>query len=179
MALSNTSLRAYLSVKTGAAGNSTAQGDANLSLGKWLSTTAAPSALNAWFDAATPARNAAGEVDYRCGFVRNLDATLTALTYKLWMQGGDPAGGPTWAIALDTTAASPIGSASAQALEIANDTTAPAGLTWVTPTTEGTGLPFGDIPPGDCRPFWVRRTQTNTTASTEWIYLHHGFDTLG
>ena len=40
MALSNTSVRAYLSVKTGSAGNSTAQGDANLSLGKWLSTTA-------------------------------------------------------------------------------------------------------------------------------------------
>lgn len=179
MPLVNTSLRAYLSVKTGAAGNTVAQGDANLSLGKYLSTTAAPFALNSWFDAATPARNAASEVDYRCGFVRNLDATLTSLAYRLWMQGGDPAGGPTWAIALDTTVASPIGQASAQALEVANDTTAPAGLTWVTPTTEGAGLSFGDIPAGYCRAFWVRRTQTNTTASTEWIYLHHGFDTLG
>lgn len=179
MPLSNTSLRAYLSIKTGSAGNSVAQGDPNQSLGKFISTTAAPVALNSWFPAATSAQNAASRVDYRSGFVRNLDATLTALAYKLWMEGGDPAGGPAWAIALDTTAASPIGQASAQGLEIANDTTAPAGLTWVTPTTEGSGLSFGDILPGYCRQFWVRRTQTNSAASTEWIYLYHGFDTLG
>ena len=179
MPLTNTSVRAYLSIKTGSAGNSTAQGNANLSLGKYISTTAAPTGLNGWFDAASAAENAAGMVDYRCGFVRNLDATLTALSYKLWMEGGDPAGGMQWAIALDTTAASPIGQAAAQALEIANDTTAPAGLTWVTPTSEGAGLSFGNLAPGYCRAFWIRRTQTNSPAVTEWIYFHHGFDTLG
>ena len=179
MPLVNSSVRARLSIKTGSAGNTVAQGDANLSLGKYVSITPAPTSLNALFDASTAARNAASEVDYRCLFVVNLDATLTALAYRLWMEGGDPAGGPLWAIALDPTAATPIGSAAAQAIEIATDTTAPAGLTWITPTTEGAGLSFGNIPADYCRAFWVRRSQTNTTASTEWIYLHHGFDTLG
>lgn len=178
MPLTNTDVRAYLSIKTGAAGNSTAQGDANLSLGKYISTTAAPGTLNALFDSITPARNGASEVDYRCVFVRNLHATLTATNYKVWLEGGDPAGGPTLAIAVDTTAASPIGQAGSQALEIATDTTAPAGLTWVTPTSDGAGLAMGNIPAGQCRAFWVRCSATNSLAVTETIQFHHAFDTL-
>ena len=171
-------LKWYLSIKTGSAGNSSAQSDANASLGKYLSTTQAPTTLNGLFDAVTKERNAASEVDYRCVFIRNSHATLTALSGYLYLDGGDPAGGPDWAIAVDTKAASAIGATAAQALEVANDTTAPSGLSFSAPTTEGTGLALGDIAPGYCRAVWIRCSATNSVAVTEEITLKATFSTL-
>jgi hypothetical protein len=172
----------HLSIKTGAAGDTTAQGDANLSLGKYLSTTPAPTSLNALFDLVTAARNAASEVDYRCVFVRNQHATLTATGGELYLDGGDPAGGMVWAIAVDSIAASAIGSASAQAQEATTDTAPGAGVTGLSfsaPTTEGTGLTIGDLAPGYCRAVWIRCAQANTAAVSETITLKATFATLG
>jgi hypothetical protein len=182
MPIVETDLKWYLSVKTGAAGNSTAQTDANLSLGKYLSTTLAPATLNALFDAVTKERNAASEVDYRCVFIRNSHATLTATGGKLYLDGGDPAGGPAWAVAVDSIAASAIGASAAQAQEATTDTAPGAGVTGLsfsTPTTEGTGLTVGYIAPGYCKAVWIRCTQTNSTAVTETITLKATFSTLG
>ena len=177
MAIVTADLKWYLSIKTGSAGNSSAQSDANASLGKYLSTTQAPTTLNGLFDAVTKERNAASEVDYRCVFIRNDHATLTAMSGVIFLDGGDPAGGPAWAIAVDSTAASAIGASAAQALEVANDTTAPSGLTFTAPTTEGTGIALGDLAPGYCRAVWIRCTQTNSIAVTEGITLKATFTT--
>ena len=178
MAIVTADLKWYLSIKTGSAGNSSAQSDANASLGKYLSTTQAPTTLNGLFDAVTKERNAASEVDYRCVFIRNLHSTLTAMSGVIYLDGGDMAGGPSWAIAVDSTAASAIASASAQALEVANDTTAPSpALTFSAPTTEGAGIAVGDIAPGYCRAIWIRCTQTNSVAVTEGITLKATFTT--
>jgi hypothetical protein len=68
------------------------------------------------------------------------------------------------AIGLDTTAASSAGSAVAQALTIANETTAPVGVTFSTPTTKVAGLTIGDLGPGQCRAYWIKRTANNTGA---------------
>ena len=76
----------------------------------------------------------------------------------------ETAGGASIAIGVDTTAASPIGQAGAQALQIANETTAPAGVTFSSPTTAGTGLALGTIGVGQCKAFWIRRSAANTAA---------------
>lgn len=150
------------SVKTGSAGNSTAS-SAAASLGKYISTTAFPDAtLNGLFDDISGPENAASTVDYRCVFLHNNHASLTLQNAVLWM--GEVANGANAAIAVDTTAASAIGSASAQAAEIANETTAPGGQSFSSPTTFGTGLSIGNLAAGNCRGIWVRRTATNSAA---------------
>lgn len=156
-----------LSTKSGAAGNSLAQGDPNASLGKYISTTAVSgTALNNLFDDVSGAENAASDVEYRCFFIHNNHGSLTYQNVVVYVSGGDPAGGANVAIGVDTTAASAIGSASAQALEVANEGTAPAGVTFSTPTTVGTGLTVGNIPAGSCRAVWIRRSATNSAAVT-------------
>ena len=171
----------YLSVKTGAAGNSTAQSDANLSLGKYISTTTAPTTLNALFDSVSAARNAASEVDYRCVFVRNTHATITGTGGKVWLSGADPAGGLVWTIAVDSIAASAIGASSAQAQEATTDTAPGAGVTGLSfsaPTSDAGGISFGDLAPGQCRAVWIKCAAANTAAVTETITLSVAFDTI-
>lgn len=153
----------YLSIKTGAAGNSGAQADPNQSLGKYISTTVlSATALNNLFDNVSGAENAASAVDYRCVFLRNLHATLTAQNDVVYVSS-EVAGGTSVAIAVDNVAASAIGSAAAQADQIANEATAPTAVgAFSTPTTAAAGLAMGNIAAGNCRAFWVRRTAANT-----------------
>lgn len=151
------------SVKTGSAGNSTASSGA-ASLGKYISTTAQSSSL---FDDVTAGENSASTADYRCLFVLNNHASLTYKSVGVYI-AADTAGGTVLALAVDTIAASAKGSSSAQADQITNETTAPTGVgSFSSPTTAGSALSLGDIPAGQCRAFWVRRTPANTAAIAE------------
>lgn len=153
-----------LSVKTGSAGNSTAQGDPNAALGKYISTSAwAGGVVHDLFDRITGDENAASEAEYRCVFLHNSHATLAWQDVKVWISA-ETGGGAVIAIGVDTTAASAIGSASAQALEVADENTAPAGVSFSAPTTKGTGISVGNISAGQCRAIWIRRTAANTVA---------------
>ena len=154
------------SVKTGAAGNATA-GSAAGSLGKYISTTEITDAtLNNLFDDVTGAENAASDVEYRCIFIHNSNATATLQNSVVWMSA-EAAGGAAAAIAIDNTAASAIGASAAQAAEIAGEGSVPSGVgSFSSPTTQGTGLALGDIAAGYCRAVWIKRTCSNTTAVT-------------
>lgn len=154
------------SVKTGAAGNSTA-GTAPGSLGTWISTTPwAGGVANDLFDDLSGAANAASQVDYRCIFVHNSNGA-NALQNAVVYLSAEVAGGASIAVAADTTAASVLASTTAQALT-ATTATAPGagvtGLTYSTPTTAAGGVSLGNIPAGSVRAFWVRRTAANSAA---------------
>lgn len=150
------------STTAGSAGNS-GTGSASGSLGKYISTSTIPDAtLNALFDDISGAENAASTVDYRCVFVHNSNASNSLENAVVYLS--NVTGGADCAVGVDTTAASAIGASSAQALTIANETTAPAGVSFSAPTTAGTGLSLGTIPSGQCKAFWVRRTATNSAA---------------
>ena len=156
MPISSAEILIKLSVKTGAAGNTTA-GTPNDSLGKYISTTTISlTALNNLFDNVSGDENDAMEEEYRCIFVHNNHATLTYLSPVVWLFN-QVAGGTDVSISVDTTAASAVGSASAQAKEIANEDTAPASQTFSAPTTKLTGLALGDIPAGQVKAVWVKR----------------------
>jgi hypothetical protein len=158
-------LKLKLSIKTGTAGNQSAQPDVNASLGKYISTTeVVDNTINNLFDNISGDENVASTVDYRCVFVHNSHATLTLQGTKLWLSA-EVAGGAAVALAVDDVVASAVGSASAQAAEIANETTAPTGVgAFSSPTTKAGGLTLGDIGPGQVKAFWVRRTAANTVA---------------
>jgi hypothetical protein len=153
-----------LSTIAGSAGNSNA-GTPGASLGKYISTTQVDSGdLHDLFTAVSGAENAANQVDYACLFVHNAHASLTLTDAKVYVSA-EVSGGTAIAIAVDSVAASAIGSASAQADQIANDTTAPDGIdqAFSTPTTTGAALALGSIPAGSCKAIWVRRTASNSS----------------
>lgn len=160
-AISPADLPLRLSTTAGSAGNSTAQANPNASFGKYMSTTAAPASL---WDDVTGAENAAGQVEYRCIFVANLHGTNTLISPTAYLTG-EVTDFAVCAIGVDPTAASLIGASSAQALTIANELTAPAGVTFSSPTTAAAGVALGDILPGRCRAVWLRRTAVNSTAT--------------
>lgn len=163
MAITASDILIKLSTKSGSAGNSLTSTPAD-SLGKYISTTQlSGTALNNLFDDITGQENFDSDVEYRCVFVHNAHATLTLQNAVVYISA-EVSGGAVAAIAVDSTAASAVGSSSAQALSIADENTAPAALTFSAPTTRGTGLSLGNIPAGSVKAFWVRRTAANTAA---------------
>lgn len=178
MAIAASDMLFKLSIKTGSAGNSGAQADPNASLGKYISTTALTTSANGMFDNISGAENAASTVDYRCIFVHNNHATLTASNCGVYISA-EVAGGAAVALAVDNIAASAIGATAAQAAEIATETTAPSGVgSFSSPTTSGTALSLGTLAPGQCRAIWVRRTAANSAAlDSDGFTLGLTFDT--
>lgn len=149
---------------SGAAGDSTA-GTAAGSLGKYASITAwAGGAANDLFDDVTGAENAASTVDYRGIAVLN-NNLANALQNAVVYISAETAGGASIALATDNIAASAKASAAAQMAQIANETTAPTGVSaFSSPTTIATGLALGSIPVANVKGFWVRRTAANSAA---------------
>lgn len=163
MAITATDLLYKYSVAA-AAGNTTA-GTAATSLGDQVSTTAiADAVLNNLFDNVTGDQAAAGMTDYRCLFVHNAHASLTLQTPKVWISA-EVAGGATFSIGVDPTAASAVGAAAPQAVAVGDETTAPGGVTFSAPTTKATGLALGDLGPGQVKAIWVRRVVAPGTAA--------------
>lgn len=163
MSIVSSDILLKFSTKVGAAGNANA-GTAAGSLGKYISTTQITNAtLHNLFDQITGDENAASAVDYRCIFVHNAHASLTWQDIAVYILS-QVAGGASIAIGIDPTVASAIGSASAQALEIANETTTPAGVLFLTPTSLAEATSAGSVANGQCKAIWIRRTAANTTA---------------
>jgi hypothetical protein len=162
MAITATDILYKFSVAA-AAGDTTA-GTAATSLGDQISTTQITDAtLDNLFDVITGDENAASDVEYRCFFVHNNHATVTWENVVCWLSA-EVGGGAVAAISVDTTGVTAKGSASAQAKTVANEQTAPSTQTFTAPTTKGTGLSIGNIPPGSVAAIWVRRTAANTAA---------------
>lgn len=164
MPITNADLLLKLSTTAGTAGNQNAQADPNASLGKYISTTELVNAdVHNLFDLITAAENVASDVEYRCFFIHNNHATLTWSLAKLWILS-EVSGGAVMALGLDPAGVTNLGSASAQAATIANESTAPSGVTFSAPTSEGSALSMGNIGPGQVHAIWVRRTAQNNTA---------------
>lgn len=141
------------------------QGDSTVNkngLGKYLSQTVAPSTLNTVFDTITQAQNAADQVDYRCVFVANLNATDSITSLKLWI--AQVSGGATAAAGLDPTGLTDMNAVAVQAVTIANDATAPAGVTFSSPAI-GTPFVIPVLGPRQCFAVWIRRTATGSAAA--------------
>ena len=115
--------------------------------------------LSSGFDAVLPAESSAGSVEYRCLYVRNSHASLTLTAAKMWLSANTPSSSTSIAIGLGTSA---VG---ATEQSIANETTAPAGVTFVAAASEAAALVLGDLPAGQARAVWERRTVTAGAAA--------------
>ncbi len=164
MPIQSTDLLYKLSVTT-TPGNTNAQSDVNLSLGEFMAVTQVTTNVdNNLFDDVSGDENAASDVEYRCIFAHNAHASLTLQNAKAWFSA-EVTGGCNAAIGLDTTAASINNNATAQALEVANESTAPSGVSFSSPTSKATGLDLAStLVAGYVKGIWVRRTATASAA---------------
>lgn len=126
----------------------------NASLGGAKSNTLKPTTTDGLFDPVTAAQAAAGLVEYRCIYLHNASATDTMFAARVWIGANTPLPGTTLAIGVGTSAVN------GTEQTIANEATAPAGVTFSEPANAAAGLALGDIPPGQHRAIWMRRTVT-------------------
>lgn len=106
----------------------------------------------------------AGTVLYRCVYV-STDVVLNAL--KVWIGSETPSSATTLAIGWGAAAINAAETA------IANQTTAPAGVTFSAPASLAAATSGGDFTAGQYRALWVRYTITATTPiASETFSLH-------
>jgi len=158
-----------------AAGDTTA-GTAATSLGDQVSTTQITDAtVDNLFDTVSGAEAAAGTTEYRCFFVHNNHASLTLIGASITIQSQTSGGGDI-TIALDNIAPTAKGSGSAQAANIASETSTPSGV-----GTFGAGpLSIGDIAAGQVKGIWVKRIVTAgaSALNPDGVVLRVSGDTL-
>lgn len=114
----------------------------------------------------TKAESDAGVTKYHCFAIKNNHATLPMIDIKLYVGENTP-GADTVALYLDPIAA---GTGGTGPTAVANENTAPASSTFVTPDsiTHADVLAVGTLTAGQCRFFWVRQlTPSGVTVKTE------------
>ena len=112
------------------------------------------------FDNVSSGEASAGDVEFRCFYVKNTHGTLTLQNAKIWIQSNTPSGDTLIEIGLGTSA---VGTGNEQT--VADEQTAPSGVTFSAPSNEGGALTIGDIPPGDHKAVWIRRTVSAAAAA--------------
>lgn len=132
-----------------------ANSDVNASLGGAKSTTEVTDAsLHNLFDIVGSAEASAGDTEYRCIYVHNAHGSLTLQNAKVWISTDGSGADTDIAIALAGEGVN------GTAETVVDESTAPVGETFSTPTTEGGALSIGNIPAGQHQAIWVRRTVT-------------------
>lgn len=137
----------------------------NSSLGGVKSSTVAPTAVDTLFDQASSAEALAGDVEYRCIYLHNANATSEMLSALVWISANTPLAGSSLAIGVGTAAVN------GAEQTVADESTAPSGVAFSEPASQGVGLALGSIPAGQHKAIWLRRTLTagaGATANDTW-----------
>lgn len=152
MPITSTDIKLRLS---GGAANS----NPNASLGGAKSTTEMGTALHNLFDIVSDGETTAGDTEYRCIYIHNSHATLTMQSTRVWISSNTPS--------TDTQAEIGLGTAAINGTEqtVADESTAPTGVTFGLAENEGAALTIGDIPPGQHKAVWVKRVVAEGAAA--------------
>lgn len=124
---------------------------------------------NTLFDDIAVADSIAGDTEYRCFYVKNAHGSESMSNAVVWIDTQTP-GADSISIGLD-----PAG-AGGTATTIADENTAPSGVSFSAPSGSATGLDMGAIAAGQSYPVWVKRvvaagTSSATTADYSAIKL--------
>lgn len=133
-----------------------ANSDPNASLGGAKSSTAMPTSI---FDDVSSAEASAGDIEYRCIYIHNNHGSLTLQAPKIFIQANTPSATTTVAIGLGTS------TQGGTEQTVADESTAPSGVSFAEPADFASGIALGDIPPDGHRAVWIRRTITAGTAA--------------
>lgn len=105
---------------------------------------------NIW-DVVSSAESLAGDTEYRCIYVKNTNSSLTLQSAKVWIATNTPSTDTSVEIGLGTSA---VGGTEQT---VANENTAPSGVTFSTAAGEGNALSIGNIPNGSYKAIWIKR----------------------
>lgn len=130
---------------------------------------------NNLFDDVSGAEHTAGRVEYRCIYIHNGHGSLTLTGALAWIDT-DTSGA-------DSDISIAVGTAAINGTEqtVSPETQAPTGVTWSDAAiSRATGLALGDIPAGQHKAVWVRRTITagSTPQAADTCAVRAGGDTL-
>jgi hypothetical protein len=132
-----------------------ANSDQTLSIGGTKSSVEpTDNSLNNIFSDSLGDESSAGSTKYRMVYLHNGHATLTAQNVRIYISTNSTSTDTTWAIGL--AAAGLNGTETA----VANEDTAPAAVSFTSPSTYATGLAPANIPAGQHFGVWYRRTST-------------------
>jgi hypothetical protein len=135
-----------------------ANANVNAALGGAMSTTQIVDATNNnLFDDVSGAESAAGSVEYRGFYIHNNHGSLTLQDARAFISSLTSSGNTEFDIGIGPEAVS-----TAMAT-IANETTAPASVTFTRPTTYAAGIQLNGatgLPAAGYRGIWIRRTVT-------------------
>lgn len=130
--------------------------DQAASLGGAISNATAPLEIFG----AVPVEDFSGSVRYRCVYVK---ATTAQNGLVVWVASETPS--------LDTTVAIGWGAAINETEDtVANESTAPSGVTFSSPDSRPTGASGGDFSAGDYRALWIRYTITSTSPKPQELF---------
>ena len=153
--------------------------DKNASIGGARSTQAGgvvPEALtaNSLFDDVSGAEEQAGDLEYRCVYLRNV-GNVDAQNVKVWIQANTSDPNTQIAIGLGASA---IGAASIETA-VADENTAPGGgVAFTEPADDAGGLAVGTIPAGQHKAVWIRRDVDPAAGpSADQFTIASAFDT--
>ncbi len=134
--------------------------DPNASLGGAKSSTEiTDNSLHNLFDIVIGDESAAGDTEYRCFYLHNAHATLTWESVKVWIGTQTPSADTAMEIGLGTSAVN------GTEQTVANEGTAPSGVTFSAPSNKAGGLSIGNIPAGQHKAIWVKRIITAGAAA--------------
>jgi len=129
-----------------------ANADPNASLGGARSSVEVVDAtIGNLFDNIDSTEATAGDTEYRCLYIKNTHATLTLQAAKIWIQTNTPSA--------DTAIRIGLGTAAINATEqtVADESTAPSGVTFSTAVNEAAALVIGDLIAGAHKAIWYER----------------------
>jgi hypothetical protein len=102
----------------------------------------------------------AGVTKYACLFVKNTHGTLTLTTVKEWILTNTPSADTDVKIGIAPEAKNTASEV------IANENTAPTGVTFASHATEGAAITIPDLAPADYQAFWVELIVNAAAAAT-------------
>lgn len=134
--------------------------DGNASLGGIKSSQVVSSSVDALFDAVSAGEAATGDTEYRCVYLHNANATDTMTNAVVYISSQTTS--PNTSIEIG------VGTAAVNATEtaVADESTAPAGVSFSAPSTAGAGLALGTIPPGQHKAIWIKWVADPAAAAT-------------
>lgn len=161
---------------SGAASLNAAQTEPDKSLGGFrASTEVTDNVDNNLFDDVTGAEHTAGDVEYRCIYVKNNHGSISLTSAVVWIQSDTSGADSDLSIAVGTAAVN------GKEQEVANESTAPSGVSWSdAAVSRATGLALGTLGAGEHKAVWLRRTITagSTPQAADTCSIQAGGDTL-
>lgn len=155
MVIASTDLKLFHS---GGGSNSTIANDI---AGDISSVELTDNSLNNLWDDVSGDEGSSGDTEYRKIFFKNAHGSLVAQGTMLWILTQTTSANDAISIGLD-----PAGAGAAGA-DIANESTAPAGVTFSAPSSKGTGLSLGSPAAGVRYAIWIKRVVDASAAAAD------------